>query len=73
MVENYAILPCNGMDKCAGAISRELAIKLCENAKNEIICPVFFRVADGKYNKIASEHPLLVIEDRKSTRLNSSH
>ena len=62
MIENYAILPCNGLDKCAGAISRELAIKLCENAKNEIICPVFYRVAEAKYSKIVGEHPLLVID-----------
>jgi glycine cleavage system H protein len=62
MVENYAILPCNGLDKCAGVISREIAIKLCENAKNEIICPVFYRVAEAKYNKIAGERPLLVID-----------
>ncbi len=62
MVENYAILPCNGLDKCAGAISRELAIKLCENGKNEMICPVFYRVSGSKYNRIAGEHPLLVID-----------
>jgi glycine cleavage system H protein len=62
MVENYAILPCNGLDKCAGVISREIAIKLCENAKNEIICPVYYRVAEKKYNKIAGERPLLVID-----------
>jgi len=62
MVENYAILPCNGLDKCAGAISRELAIKLCENENNEIICPVYYRVAEKKYNKIAEEHSLLVID-----------
>ncbi len=62
MVENYAILPCNGLDKSAGVISREVALKLCEDAKNEIICPVFYRVSDTKYNKIATEHPLLVID-----------
>ncbi|HAQ64333.1 MAG TPA: glycine cleavage system protein H [Bacteroidales bacterium] len=62
MIESYAILPCNGLDKCAGAISREIAIKLCENAGNEMICPVFYRVAETKYNKIAGEHPLLVID-----------
>ena len=62
MVENYAILPCNGLDKCAGVISREIAIKLCENTKNVIICPVYYRVAEAKYNKIAGEHPLLVID-----------
>ncbi len=62
MVENYAILPCNGLDKCAGVISRELAMKLCENAKNDMICPVFYRVTEARYNKIAAEHPLLVID-----------
>jgi len=62
MLENFAILPCNGLDKCAGVISGEIAKKLCENDKNEIICPVFYRVADAKYNKIAGEHPLLVID-----------
>jgi len=62
MVENYAILPCNGLDKCAGVISREIAIKLCESAKNEIICPVFYRVSDKKYNKIAADRTLLVID-----------
>jgi glycine cleavage system H protein len=62
MVENWAILPCNGLDKCAGVISREIAIKLCENAKNEILCPVFYRVSEAKYNKIAGEHSLLIID-----------
>jgi glycine cleavage system H protein len=62
MVENYAILPCNGLDKCAGVISREIAIKLCEEAKNVMICPVYSRVAEAKYNKIAEEHALLVID-----------
>jgi glycine cleavage system H protein len=62
MIENYAILPCNGLDKCAGSISRELTIKLFENAENEILCPVFYRVSDKKYNKIAAERPLLVID-----------
>lgn len=62
MVENYAILPCNGLDKCAGVISREIAIILCANAANKIICPVYSRVAEAKYNKIANEHALLVID-----------
>jgi glycine cleavage system H protein len=62
MIKNFAILPCNGLDKCAGAIARELAIKICENENNEIICPVFYRVAETKYNKIAGRHPLLVID-----------
>jgi glycine cleavage system H protein len=62
MVENFAILPCNGLDKCAGVISGELAIKLSEHADNKIICPVFYRVSETKYNKLAAERPLLVID-----------
>jgi glycine cleavage system H protein len=62
MIDDYAILPCNGLDKCAGVIAGELAISLCENEKNSLICPVFYRIADTKYNKMASEHPLLVID-----------
>lgn len=67
MIEGFAILPCNGLDKCAGVISGEIAKKLCENGTNELICPVYYRVADAKYDKIAKEHPLLVI-DGCSTR-----
>ncbi len=62
MLENYAILPCNGLDKCAGVISREVAIKLCGKAGNELICPVYSRVAEAKYKRIADKHPLLVID-----------
>lgn len=62
MIENYAILPCNGLDKCAGAISREIAVKLCESGENTIICPVFSKIAGAKYSKIADDHPLLVID-----------
>lgn len=62
MLENFAILPCNGLDKCAGVIAHELAIRLSEQADNKIICPVFYRVSETKYNKLAAERPLLVID-----------
>jgi glycine cleavage system H protein len=62
MIENYAILPCNGLDKCAGVVSREIALKLCENNHNEIICPVFARIADVKYHKLLDQYPLLIID-----------
>ncbi|SKA81169.1 glycine cleavage system H protein [Caloramator quimbayensis] len=62
MSKSYALLPCNGLDKCAGCISREVAIKVCENSDSEIICPVLYRVADARYNKIAQEKPLIVID-----------
>jgi glycine cleavage system H protein len=62
MAENYAVLPCNGLDKTAGVISGEIAKRICEDPGNELICPVFYRVSEAKYNRIAGEHPLLVID-----------
>lgn len=62
MSKSYAVLPCNGLDKCAGCVAKEVAVILSENTDSEIICPVFYRVADAKYNKIAQEKPLLVLD-----------
>ena len=62
MSKSYAILPCNGLDKCAGCVSKEIAVKLTEGSESEIICPVLYRVADARYNKIAQEKPLLVVD-----------
>lgn len=62
MSEKYAVLPCNGLDKCAGQMTREIAQILCENTESELICPVFYRVADARYDKIAKENLLLVID-----------
>ncbi|HWR31745.1 MAG TPA: putative zinc-binding protein [Negativicutes bacterium] len=62
MSEKYAVLPCNGLDKCAGQVAREIAQIVCENTENELICPVFYRVSDARYDKIAKENPLLVID-----------
>lgn len=62
MNKRFAILPCNGLDKAAGQVSREIALRLMEQTSSEIICPVFYRYADAKYNKLAGEMPLLVID-----------
>ena len=62
MSKKYAILPCNGLDKRAGCITREIAIHLSATTGSEIICPVFYRVADTRYNKLALENPLLVLD-----------
>lgn len=67
MSKSFAVLPCNGLDKCAGCVSKEVAVMICENTESVIICPVFYRVADARYNKIAQEKSLLVI-DGCSTR-----
>lgn len=58
----YAVLPCNGLDKMAGAVTCEMALELAEQTGSEILCPVLYRVADARYNRLAAEHPLLVID-----------
>ena len=62
MSKSFAVLPCNGLDKGAGCVAREIALKLIEKSESEIICPVLYRVADARYNKLAQEKPLLVID-----------
>ncbi|SPF33837.1 Glycine cleavage system H protein [Candidatus Desulfosporosinus infrequens] len=62
MSKSFAVLPCNGLDKSAGCIAREIALNLIEKSDSEMICPVLYRVADARYTKIAQEKPLLVID-----------
>lgn len=62
MNKKFIILPCNGLDKTAGSITREIALLLAEETGSEVICPVFYRIADTRYNKLAEDNPLLVID-----------
>lgn len=62
MSKTYAILPCNGLDKTAGAISKEVALSLAEQTGSELLCPVLYRVSDDRYNKLAAELPLLIVD-----------
>ena len=62
MNKKYAILTCNGLDKSAGCIAREIALEISEQSKSEIICPVLYNLADARYKKIAEENPVLVID-----------
>ena len=62
MSKSFAVLPCNGLDKGAGCIAREIALNLVENSESDMICPVLYRVADARYTKLAQGKPLLVID-----------
>ncbi len=62
MNKSFAVLPCNGLDKCAGCVAGEIALQLAEKSESEIICPVLLRVADARYKKMAEEKPLLVVD-----------
>lgn len=57
----YAVLPCNGMDKSAGCVAREIALRLTEGGSH-LICPVLCGTSAARYAKIAEAHPLLVVD-----------
>ena len=60
--QQYTVLPCNGLDKAAGCVAREVALEVAEQSGSEIICPVLYRVSDTRYTRLAGEHPLLVVD-----------
>lgn len=62
MARKYVILPCNGLDKAYGPLSREIALVLVEDTGGELICPVLLNSAHARYEKPLSEFPLLVID-----------
>jgi len=62
MSKSFAVLPCNGLDKGAGCIAREIALNLLAKSNSDMICPVLYRVAEARYTKIAQDKPLLVID-----------
>jgi len=62
MARKYAILPCNGLDKLQGPLSREVALALVEETGGEIVCPVLLNSARPRYEKILGELPLIIID-----------
>jgi glycine cleavage system H protein len=58
----YAILPCNGLDKSAGPLSRETAMRLAEHGGGELLCPVLLGNSPERYDRVLEELPLLVID-----------
>jgi glycine cleavage system H protein len=58
----YAILPCNGLDKSAGPLAREAALRLVEHGAGELVCPVLVNNSPDRYVRALGELPLLVID-----------
>ena len=58
----YAILPCNGLDKAAGPLAREVALWLTAHEGGELICPVLLNNSPDRYGQVLGELPLLVID-----------
>ncbi|GAF25445.1 glycine cleavage system protein GcvH [Neomoorella thermoacetica] len=62
MTAKYVILPCNGLDKEAGCLARELALKMAAATGSEIICPVLYQTAPSRYASLLREGSLVVID-----------
>ncbi len=58
----YAILPCNGLDKAAGPLAREVALWLTAHEGGELICPVLLNNSPERYGQVLGGLPLLVID-----------
>jgi len=62
MTEKYAVLPCNGLDKAFGPLSREVALAVLAARGGELVCPVLLHRAPARYAKATAQWPLLVID-----------
>jgi len=63
--ERKAVLPCNGLDKEAGALAREAALKLAEEGAS-LVCPVLFQRNPKRFEKELDAGELLVIDGCKT-------
>jgi glycine cleavage system H protein len=63
--EGKTVLPCNGLDKEAGALAREAAFELVKKGA-ELVCPVLFQRSPARYRKELDAGELLVIDGCKT-------
>ena len=63
MTDKICLIPCNGLDKAHGVITREVAIKISANDENvELICPVLYNANEKKYSDILLDSKIIVID-----------
>lgn len=62
MSEPMCVLPCNGLDKCAGDLSRRVALELAQSEEVELICPVLLNQNKSRYEKTLDAANLTVID-----------
>lgn len=62
MDKKYCVLPCNGLDKPLGQITRETALLLYEKLNLEIICPVLLNNDPVKFKDTFFDNNLIVID-----------
>jgi glycine cleavage system H protein len=60
--ESICILPCNGLDKSMGVITREVALKIIEKIPNsKLICPVLLNSGDKTYEELLLKSKIIAI------------
>jgi glycine cleavage system H protein len=64
--EGKVVLPCNGLDKEAGALAREVALRLVDSGA-KLVCPVLFQRNPKRYEKEIGAGELLVIDGCKTS------
>ena len=62
MSEKYAYLPCNGLDKPVGPLSREVALQMLAATGGELVCPVLLARSQARYAKTLEGLPLFAID-----------
>jgi glycine cleavage system H protein len=65
MDKGLKVLPCNGLDKEAGVLSRELALFLREKGFS-LICPVLFQRSPSRYLRDLGASELLIVDGCKT-------
>lgn len=66
MSKPICVLPCNGLDKCAGDLSRRVALQLAQSQEVELICPVLLNHNQSRYEKALEAGDLTVIDGCKT-------
>ena len=60
--EIICILPCNGLDKSLGVITREVSLKVIEKMSDvQLICPVLLNNGDKRYENIIQTAKIIII------------
>lgn len=62
-INKIAVLPCNGLDKSTGQITRLAALELQKKyPETEIVCPVLLGRDSGKYEEIIKNKKIIIVD-----------
>lgn len=61
-MKRWGILSCNGLDKPAGQLAREIALYLAEDRSKTLACPVFLHSAPSVYAQAKEDAQWLVLD-----------